>query len=257
MTTERESDRCTGGAENAVFSRAVTDYWLRYGATNESGTTGEHHVVVDDTLPESRSLMLFEPVGRDGTLSLTSALADRLGLTGQTAVSADALARALDVTALKLNGADYLFYLPAQEQALVQSERVSPDTRQLTETNAGAFADFAAQAPADDLDEAFVELDHWLVFGTFVDEQLVSAASMYPWQGTHLADLGVITLPAYRGQGLAKATVRAISAQALRQGYEPQYRCQLDNASSVALARSAGFVQFGTWDVITAATSQS
>jgi hypothetical protein len=109
----------------------------------------------------------------DGILTLTSALADRLGLTGQTAVSADALARALDVTAV--DDADHLFYLPTQEQALVRSERVSPETRQLTETDADAFANFAAQSPADDLDEAFVELDHWLVVGTFVDEQLVSA----------------------------------------------------------------------------------
>jgi RimJ/RimL family protein N-acetyltransferase len=234
----------------AMFSQAVTDYWLNYDATNESGSPGEHHIVVDDTLPKNRSLMLLEPVGGDGILSLTSALAERLGLSGQTAVSADALAHALDVTALKLNGPDHLFYLPTQEQASVRSERVSPETRQLTDTDADAFADLAAQAPANDLDEAFVELDHWLVFGTFVGEQLVSAASMYPWRRTQLADLGVITLPAYRGQGLAKATVRAISAQALRQGYEPQYRCQLDNAPSIALANSAGFVRFGTWDVI-------
>jgi predicted GNAT family acetyltransferase len=60
----------------------------------------------------------------------------------------------------------------------------------------------------------------------------------------------VITLPTYRGQGLAKATVRAISVRALSQGYEPQYRCQLGNAPSIALAESAGFVRFGTWDVI-------
>jgi hypothetical protein len=52
-----------------VFSRAVTDYWLKNGATNGPGTTGEHHVVVDHTLPESRSLMLLEPLGGDGILS--------------------------------------------------------------------------------------------------------------------------------------------------------------------------------------------
>jgi GNAT superfamily N-acetyltransferase len=236
--------------ERAVFSRAVTDYWLENTVTNGSGTAGEHRVVIDDTLPESRPLMLLEPVGGDGILSLTSALADRLGLTGQTAVSADALARALDVAAVKLNGPDYLFYLPTQEQALVRSERFSRETRQLTEIDADGFAAFAAQAPADELDEAFVELDHWLVFGTFVDERLACAASMYPWRGTQLADLGVITLPAYRGQGLARATVRAMSGRALRRGYEPQYRCQLDNGPSVALARAAGFARFGTWDVI-------
>jgi predicted GNAT family acetyltransferase len=73
---------------------------------------------------------------------------------------------------------------------------------------------------------------------------------MYPWRDTHFADLGVITLPGYRGRGLARRTVRAISARALAEGYEPQYRCQLDNTPSAALARAAGFVQFGTWDTI-------
>jgi predicted GNAT family acetyltransferase len=117
--------------------------------------------------------------------------------------------------------------------------------------DAEVFAQFAAAAPAQDLDDAFVELGHWLVMGTFADGRLVSVASMYPWHGTNLADLGVITLPEYRGRGLAKRTVRAISARALADGYEPQYRCQLDNMPSASLARAAGFVQFGTWDVIT------
>lgn len=92
--------------------------------------------------------------------------------------------------------------------------------------------------------------DHWLVFGTFVDDRLAAVASMYPWRDTHLADLGVLTLPANRGRGFAKATVRALSAAALNRGYEPQYRCQLDNVASAALAHSAGFERFATWDVI-------
>lgn len=74
---------------------------------------------------------------------------------------------------------------------------------------------------------------------------------MYPWRETRLADLGVITLPAFRGRGLATRTVRAISAQAIADGYEPQYRCQLDNAASIALAAAAGFARFGEWDVMT------
>ena len=88
------------------------------------------------------------------------------------------------------------------------------------------------------------------MFGTILDGRLVSAASMYPWDGSRLADLGVITLPEFRGRGLGRATVRAMSALAIDRGYEPQYRCQFDNASSVALAASAGFALFGDWDVV-------
>ena len=93
-----------------------------------------------------------------------------------------------------------------------------------------------------------MELDHWLVVGTFRQQQLVSVSSMYPWGETTIADLGVITLPQFRGQGLGRATVRAISAAALSRGYEPQYRCDLGNAPSAALARAAGFARFGLWE---------
>lgn len=88
------------------------------------------------------------------------------------------------------------------------------------------------------------------MFGTFVDGRLAGAASMYPCSGTRFADLGVITLRGFRGRGLARATVLAMAAEALEGGYEPQYRCQLDNAPSVALASASGFRRFGEWAVI-------
>ncbi len=143
-----------------------------------------------------------------------------------------------------------MFYLPVEEHASVLAETADGHTRRLTEEDVDAFAALAAAAPENDLDEAFVELDHWLVFGTFVEGRLAAAASMFPWRGTRLADLGVITLPEYRGRGLARATVLAMAAEALDRGYEPQYRCQLDNAPSVALALASGFRRFGEWTVI-------
>ncbi|MNW69357.1 hypothetical protein D3C74_483430 [compost metagenome] len=38
---------------------------------------------------------------------------------------------------------------------------------------------------------------------------------------------------------------------ALSRGLEPQYRCQLDNVASVALAAASGLALFGTWEVPT------
>jgi predicted GNAT family acetyltransferase len=228
----------------------VTDHWIPRSAASPAGEVGSYHIVVDDTLPAERSLMVVEPAGRSGILSATSAMMERLGLTPQTEIDGRALACRLAAAQLKLHGADHLFYLPVEEQSAVRSERVASATRQLHRADADAFAVFSAEASEEDLDAAFVELDHWLVFGTFVDDRLACVASMYPWRDTHLADLGVLTLPAYRGGGFAKATVRALSAAVLDRGYEPQYRCQLDNAPSIGLARSAGFERFGTWDVI-------
>jgi len=207
-------------------------------------------VLTDDSLPGSFSLMILETSSYGRLLTLTPAQARRLGLIGVSVVGESALRSALAAAGAALHGADYLFYLPVEDQAAVRAEPVPGGTHQLTEADAEAFAQFAAAAPAQDTDDAFVELGHWLVMGTFADGRLVAAASMYPWRGTNLADLGVITLPGYRGGGLAKRTVRAISARALADGYEPQYRCQLGNTPSASLARAAGFVQFGTWDVI-------
>ncbi len=185
-----------------------------------------------------------------GLLTLTPAQASFLRLAEVSVVGEAALRAALAAAGAALHGADYVFYLPVSDQAAVHAETWPAGTRQLTLADAEAFGQFTAGAPADDMDEAFVELDYWLVVGTFADGRLVSAASMYPWHGTHFADLGVITLPEYRGRGLARRTVRAISARALAGGYEPQFRCQLDNTASAALARSAGFAQFCTWDVV-------
>jgi predicted GNAT family acetyltransferase len=77
---------------------------------------------------------------------------------------------------------------------------------------------------------------------------------MYPWAGKMIADVGVLTLPPFRGNGHARRVVRAISAHALAHGYEPQYRCQLDNVASAALARAAGLALYGEWDVISSET---
>ena len=198
-----------------MFSRTVTDYWLPGAVAGAAAAAGEYRVLTDSSLPGSFSLMILETSSYGRLLTLTPAQARRLGLVGVSVVGEPALRSALAAAGAALHGADYLFYLPVEDQAAVRAEPVPGGTRQLTEADAGAFAQFAAVAPAQDMDEAFVELGHWLVMGTFADGRLVAAASMYPWRGTNLADLGVITLPGYRGRGLARRTVRAISARAL------------------------------------------
>jgi GNAT superfamily N-acetyltransferase len=207
-------------------------------------------VVVDAELPMNRSVMVLELAGGGGVVTVTPAHAADVGLTAGSTVSAAGVLDVLAGAGVVMNDPDHLFYLPLVEQSAVVSE-VSPGTiRALGEADAVVFGQFEGAVPADDLDEAFVELDHWAVFGSFDGDRLGCAASMIPWQGTRLADLGVITLPELRGRGLARRTVRALSAHALSQGYEPQYRCQLDNEASVALAAAAGFVRYGTWHVI-------
>ncbi|MFE7112564.1 GNAT family N-acetyltransferase [Streptomyces sp. NPDC057575] len=69
-------------------------------------------------------------------------------------------------------------------------------------------------------------------------------------RGRTIANFGVLTLPAFRGNGQGRHVVRALARHALSRGHEPQYRCQLDNHASVAPAASAGLTAFGTWVVV-------
>lgn len=150
----------------------------------------------------------------------------------------------------RLPASDNLFYLSTQERSALLNEAIPATIRQITRDDTLSFTEFVKQAPESDLDEAFVELDHWLVYGAFADGKLAAIASMIPWSSSQFADLGVITLPEYRNKGLGRKTVRAICSHAIQLGYEPQYRCQIDNEASVSLARSSGFSLFAAWDVI-------
>lgn len=232
-----------------MFSSPVESYWALDPEVSHTGSQIVR-VVEDASLPANRSLSILRTASGRIIVSGTPQLVRQLGLTSNSSASSSQLAEAIKQADISLNDPDHLFYLPIDEQACLLHEPVSPYTRQLTNEDATIFEAMVSACPEDDLDEAFVELDHWLVYGTFVDGRLASAASMYPWKDTTLADLGVITMPEFRSRGLARDTVRAISARALRDGYEPQYRCQLDNAASAALARSAGFALFGEWSVI-------
>jgi GNAT superfamily N-acetyltransferase len=231
-----------------VFSALVLSHWIpeSVGSSPESGAG----VSVDPALPANRSVSLLRVDNGAVVLSLAPARASALGFTDGERVDGEEVVARIKGSGISLNDPDHLFYLTLPDQVALRDEALGADTRQLTSADAALFEEFTGEAPVDDLDEAFVELDHWLVFGTFIGDKLVCAASMYPWSGTQLADLGVITLPEFRGRGLGRATVRSLSAEALRRGYEPQYRCQLDNAASVALARAAGFTHFGEWEVI-------
>ena len=234
-----------------MFSSIVTDHWFRAVELSDvPASVGTRRVVVDSTLSQNRRLMVLDPVGTGGIVLVAPDLVRRLGFEAGAEIDAPALASAVSAADLELNGADHLYYFSTAEQTALRTEGLPTGVRELSEDDAELFAAFQSEAPSGELDEAFVELDHWLVFGVFVEDRLVCAASMYPWGGTTLADLGVITLPPFRGRGLARQTVRALSARALELGHEPQYRCQLDNHASVALADSAGLTRFATWDVV-------
>lgn len=227
------------------FSEVVAQVWCCGRAPVGDGRL---EVVVDGTLDDRRGVSVLRFPGGGGVVTVTPTHRAALDLPDRIA-DADLTDR-LVAAGISLHDPDLVFFLPSAVHGAVRRAPLPDATRVLTAADADDFARFAAAAPPDDLDEAFVELDHWLVVGTFAGDELVAAASAYPWRDSALADVGVITLPQHRGRGLGRRAVQAINVELLRRDHEPQYRCQVDNLASAALAASAGFVPLGRWETL-------
>jgi len=230
------------------FPRPILNYWHEAFAGRSVGTGSNLSLVVSETLNGKRPAMMLE--GADGLTraALMPELADRIGAGKASDISIDGLRELLTEAGVSLHDPDFLFYLPA-DGPRVPAAHQSNRPRQLTNDDRTAFDAFQACASEQDLEDSWVELDHWAVFGCFDGDRLVSAASMYLWENGPLADLGVLTLADARGKGHARAVVQAINQHSRHQGYEPQYRCQLENHASVALANACGLALFGKWVV--------
>ncbi|WP_407481848.1 GNAT family N-acetyltransferase [Elizabethkingia meningoseptica] len=234
------------------FSKEITSFWSQQMQKNIIYQDETFSLAINDELEEESKVMTLECEDTDKLMALvTSGMAETLKLRDEKSMSGQLFTKHLKAAGIYLNGPDYIFYFSeSAKQELLQSP-VSATVRKLSALDERLFADFTSAASEQDLDDAYVELDHWIVFGSFEDGKLVSAASVYPWnEEVKIADLGVITLSDYRGRGHARNLVRAICKYACEQEYEPQYRCQLDNHASVALAKASGFSLFGKWDVI-------
>ena len=236
-----------------MFSPVVTAFWhATFSGEDVVTRDATFTVAVNADLSEDRRVMVLHTTDGAVRAVLTPSLADAVGLRELRPRSEADLRRALSEAGVALHAADNLFYFSRAGLDTLLGEDQDPHSgvRQLSDADAALFAQFQSSASEQDLDDAYVELDHWAVFGAFAQDRLVTAASMYPWGNARIADLGVLTLPAYRRRGHARAAVRALCKHAAQKGYEPQYRCQLDNHASLAVAKVAGLTHFGTWEVV-------
>lgn len=230
------------------FSPEITDFWSVSFAGDVLASADRFTVTVNPDLDDDGPAMVLHTAENGVRAVLSPTLAAALPPMAGEMLTEATLRQALRDAGIVLNGADNLFYFTEADTAVLLREASSDHVRALTTEDAAAFAQFQGSASEEDLDAAYVELDHWLVYGAFDGDRLVCAASMYPWQERQIADLGVLTLASDRGRGHARKVVRAISRAALERGYQPQYRCQLDNHASVALAGAAGLTLFGQWE---------
>jgi GNAT superfamily N-acetyltransferase len=231
------------------FARPVLDYWHRiFSGDRFILNNGSLSLAVNSQLSASRRAMILEPTDGPTQAVLTPILVEQSGIDEGGDMTAAALRTRLADVGAVMHDPDFLFYLP-DAPLMMETNDPLPTPRRLNEADRRAFEAFRAEASEQDFDDAYVELDHWSVFGCFDGARLVSAASAYPWDKAPIADLGVLTLPDARGQRYGRAVVHALCQFARGRGYEPQYRCQLDNTASVALAHASGLKLFGKWEV--------
>lgn len=234
-----------------IFSEMIAAFWREQFGNGEVLYHDEVlTLTINPDLSDDNRVMVLTMTDGKVMVVLTPALADNAGLTQQAELTEAIFRQKLNEAEVTLHGADYLFYFTETDKNALLQEAVESDLRQLTEQEHAVFSEFQASASEQDLDDAYVELDHWAVFGSFEHNRLVSAASMYPWEDSKIADTGVLTLTDYRGKGHARRVVRSISKYAYEQGFEPQYRCQLDNYASTYLAKAAGLTLYGKWEVV-------
>lgn len=227
------------------FPPLALEYWREAFDGTRIAASGDFALSVVPTLDRKRPVMILERSDGGTHAAIRPELADAIG-SDVGATTALIWREQLANEGVVFHDPDFLFYLPADA---TQETGDARSARRLTEDDHAAFGIFHSSASEEDREEAFVELDHWAVFGCFDDDRLVSAASAILWNDSPVADLGVLTLTDARGKGHARAAVEAINRHSRQQGYEPQYRCQLDNHASVALAKACGLALFGKWIV--------
>ncbi|KRF17147.1 hypothetical protein ASG90_07455 [Nocardioides sp. Soil797] len=73
----------------------------------------------------------------------------------------------------------------------------------------------------------------------------VAAVAGYERWGRHLAQLGVLTDPDFRGHGYAASAAARAAQVAQNEDLIPQWRCRVDNHASLDVAQRLGFHEVG------------
>lgn len=223
----------------------LIDYWRNAFGGAEPKPGHDLALSIVQTMDRKRPAMILERLDGSIQAAITPELAKAVGVDESSYLTVAELRAAISGQGVVFHDPDFLFYLSGN----AAPQNGAPEVRRLSQADRAIFETFQSESSIQDLEDAYVELDHWAVFGCFRKNRLVSAASAILWNEGPIADLGVLTLPDERGQGHARAAVNTLNTFIRREGYEPQYRCQLDNHASVALAKACGLTLFGKWVV--------
>lgn len=138
---------------------------------------------------------------------------------------------------------------------ITEADFISHDSdyiiRQLTKEDAEAFADFQAQCSEQERQVGEVGLEDEMIFGILDGNRIIAVASSFEWYG--FVDIGVLTDPAYRGQGVGKAVIATIVNHYLQNKEDERillYRHETSNIGSAKIAKAVGWQGFATLDSI-------
>jgi hypothetical protein len=149
------------------FSREVIEFWDRAFLTGEPLCRGTAFVLtVNPELSSDRRVMVLESVEGPAAAVVTPDSKEKLDLIRRPISSLEAFRRRLAEAGVTLHGADFVFYFrEADKQQLLHDEPRT--TRLIIRDDQSAFNEFQAAVSLQDQEAAYVELDHWAVFGAF------------------------------------------------------------------------------------------
>ncbi len=132
----------------------------------------------------------------------------------------------------------------------------------LTESDCGSYEDFFVECHGCKRDswiaEYFLEMtDRGLCYGVFEDAKLVCVNDTpgMPYMQELAQEIGINTLPQYRGKGYAKMVCAKAAAQMSAKGLCPMWATTVSNIASQRLAHAIGFDKFA--DVFTVTLTEA
>jgi GNAT superfamily N-acetyltransferase len=119
----------------------------------------------------------------------------------------------------------------------------SPGTMPLDDDDRHALERLAEACGTEDWDRSGLGPSMPALVGHWIGGELVAVAGYEAW-GERIANVGVATHPAHRGQGHGKAVVSALAQLAIEEGLAVQLRALARNHAALGIARALGFEEY-------------
>jgi RimJ/RimL family protein N-acetyltransferase len=227
----------------------IDDYWARrFGCLLQDIQTPGIHILCSEEMDPARMAVLelqhatLIRAASEHEGQLTEWAKSQQGYAPRTA---EAISLALPNQEWKVSPSEKVLYLnPAEFRPFSK-----PEVRQLSAQNSFDLTAMHRGCSLAEQQAGEINIDHPAIFGAYVDNQLVAAASFID-QGQGIADVGVLVHRDFRRQGYGRAVVSGLSQWGLDHGRIVQYWRFCSNAGSARIADSLGFAEYGRYQVL-------